>query len=139
MHSRLRENCIGMASSEEELILLRDKRHILELALKDNLSPILEELNIKGLIKPDIYNKFKDSDVKLSSTEKVSMVLSCLQDKVQLNSRHLQTFVSIISAPNIRVYYEEIIAILEPSECYPFRIECGVAVIMYNYIRDAPI
>ncbi len=128
-----------MASSEEELILLRDKRHILELALKDNLSPILEELNIKGLIKPDIYNKFKDSDVKLSSTEKVSMVLSCLQDKVQLNSRHLQTFVSIISAPNIRVYYEEIIAILEPSECYPFRIECGVAVIMYNYIRDAPI
>ncbi len=123
-----------MASSEEELILLRDKRHILELALRDNLSPILEELNIKGLIKPDIYNKFKDSDVKLSSTEKVSMVLSCLQDKVQLNPRHLQTFVSIISAPNIRVYYEEIIAILEPSECYPFRIECDVAVIMYNYI-----
>ena len=105
-----------MEKSEKELLLLRDNRHILEIALTDNISPILEELNIKGLIKPDVYQKFKDSDMKLSSKDKVSLVLSCLQDKVQLNPQHLQTFVSIISAPKISVYYKDIISILQKSE-----------------------
>lgn len=109
---------IKMETSERELLLLRDNRHILEIALTDNISPILEELNIKGLIKPDVYQKFKDSDMKLSSKDKVSLVLSCLQDKVQLNPQHLQTFVSIISAPKISVYYKDIISILQKSE-YP--------------------
>lgn len=107
---------IKMEKSEKELLLLRDNRHILEIALTDNISPILEELNIKGLIKPDVYQKFKDSDMKLSSKDKVSLVLSCLQDKVQLNPQHLQTFVSIISAPKISVYYKDIISILQKSE-----------------------
>ncbi len=82
-----------------EVLLLKRNRRNLELALKDSISPILEKLNEYGLIKPDIYDKLKDSEVKVSSADKASLVMSYLLDKVRIKASHLQTFISIISAP----------------------------------------
>ena len=98
-----------------EVLLLKHNRRNLELALKDSISPILEKLNEYCLIKPDIYDKLKDSEVKVSSADKASFVISCLLDKVRIKASHLQTFISIISAPEVAKHYEDVIEILQPG------------------------
>ena len=74
-------------------------------ALKDCLSPIREELYQKGLIKPDVYELIRDRNVRLSSSERVELVIECLRDKVELDPNHLNTFYSIISSKTYCPHY----------------------------------
>ena len=78
-------------------------------ALKNCLSPIMDELHRNGLIKPDVYEVIKDWNVRLSSSEKVELVIECLRDKVELNPNHLNTFYSIISSKKHFPHYNDIL------------------------------
>ena len=82
-------------------------------ALKDCLSPIRDELHLKGLIKPDVYELIKDRNVRLSSSERVELVIECLKDKVELDPNHLNTFYSIIGSKTHCPHYNDILKLFE--------------------------
>ena len=78
-------------------------------ALKDCLGPIRDELHLKGLIKPDVYELIKDRNARLSSSERVELVIESLREKVELNPNHLNTFYSIISSKSYFPHYNDIL------------------------------
>ena len=80
------------------------------------MSLIREELFKFGLIKPDVYDDIKDRNTKISSSQMVDMVTDCLKDKMELNSDHLKTFHRIISSPDHKPHYDDILKLMvEPG------------------------
>ena len=105
-----------MADLEDPSNFFVKHRSKVKLALKDNLSLIRDELFKVGLIKPDVYDDIKDRNTKISSSQMVDMVTDCLKDKVELSSDHLKTFHRIISSPDHKPHYDDILNLMvEPG------------------------
>ena len=106
----------GMADSEDPSNFFVKHRSKVKLALKDNLSLIREELFEEALIKPDVHEDIKDRNTKFSSSQMADMVIDCLKDKVELSSDHLKTFHRIISSPDHKPHYDDILKLMvEPG------------------------
>ena len=99
----------GMADSEDPSNFFVKHRSTVKLALKDNLSLIVDELYEVGLIKPYVYYNIKDRRTIYSSSQIVDMVIDCLKVKMELNSDHMKTFHRIISSPDHKPHYDDIL------------------------------
>ena len=105
-----------MADLEDPSNFFVKHRSSVKLALKDNLSLIREELFKEALIKPDVHEDIKDRNTKFSSSQMADMVIDCLKDKVELSSDHLKTFHRIISSPDLKPHYDDILKLMvEPG------------------------
>lgn len=103
-----------MADSSESRVLL-DHTRALELALKDNIDLILEDLNRVGLLKSDVYSNVKDVNSRLSAIQKASSIVTSIREVVEIQPNNYHKFIKILKR-NERHYYD-IIKTLEQARC----------------------
>ena len=109
----LSEVVSGMADSKDPPNFFVKHRKIIKLVLTNNLSLIRDELFDCGLIKPDVNEDIKDRNTKIPSSQMADMVIGCLKDKMELNSDHMKTFHMIISSPDRKPHYDDILKLME--------------------------
>ena len=95
----------------QELQLLRKYTGALETALKANLSWVADEMNIIGWLNDEKHEDIKDPDSRLTKTQKASVMVTCLRNKVTLSSRNLGKFLIILKKKQLQ--FNEIITLFE--------------------------
>ena len=93
----------------QELQLLKKYTGKLETALKANLSWVADEMNIIGWLNDDKHEDIKDPDSRLSKTQKASVMVTCLRNKVTLNPRNLGKFLIILEKNQLQ--FDDIISL----------------------------
>lgn len=100
-----------------ELGALEQKRSELELALKDNLRPILDRLERSGLVKSEIYDTVKEMKSSLSSADKALMVVSSIIDAVSLSGKSYHELMKILCEEKVAHQYRAIVSKIKSSYC----------------------
>ena len=101
---------LGLQGDSLEYATLRNHVEDLELALKDNITPIIEKLNREHLIKSDIYDRLKGT---MSSSTKASDIVTSIVEMVKLNPKNYHQFMRIL---NSTTHYKDICTKLNGGE-----------------------
>ncbi len=107
-----------MEEETPEFLLLRKNRGNLELALRGNISVILDDLHDANLLSHDVYEKLKDPEIRQSPVEEVELVISCLLNKVKLKASYLKEFITLLSKPKRKSRYKDVIELLMVGKYY---------------------
>ena len=103
-----------------ELQTLMEHIDDLELALKDNFTPIINKLRKEGLIKPSIYESVQDVRSSLTPREKAGELIRGVEDAVTLSPDNYYKFIKILNGKaNL---YKDILLKLQSTLCGKFRI-----------------
>ena len=104
----------------KEFKTLQENTHELEVALKHNLPPIVDELHNEGFINYEAYQHVKER----SSTSKAQIageLVGSIKDAVELSPKMYHTLIKIFSG---KKYYDAIIKKL----CRTYRGQCCVLI-----------
>lgn len=95
-----------MADSAELEVLIKHTRD-LELALSNNYGLIIEDLNLAGLVKSDVYDEAKDPQSHLSPKHKANAIVRSVKDMVEIDRSNYHKFLDILKKK--RMHYKSIL------------------------------
>ena len=85
----------------------------LEKTLTDNLTPILHELNERGLIKHDAHDKAKEDTSIRTPAQKAVLIVSSLKDVIELSSDRFHELIEVLSDKRVANYYKDVVVKLK--------------------------
>ena len=110
-------------SETQEVQLLRKHTGELEKALKINLPWVADKMNAIGWLNDDIHEDIKDSNSRLTKTQKASEMVTCLRNKVSLKSQNLKIFLEILEEKHSQ--FSEIISLFKSGRSYNLQASCS--------------
>ena len=81
----------------------------LEKTLKNNLTPILEELNERGLINYDAHDKVKEFPSLLTPAQKAELIVRSLKDVIGHCSDRFYELIEVLSDKRVANYYKDVV------------------------------
>ena len=86
----------------------------LEITLTDNLTPILHELNKRGLIKHDAHDKAKEDTLR-TPAQKAVLIVSSLKDVIEISSDRFHELIEVLSHKRVANYYKDVVVKLKKT------------------------
>ena len=106
-------NDVGSDLYSVEFKMFKECIPCLEKTLKDNLTPILDELNERGLIKHDAYDKAKEDTSIRTPARKAELIVSSLKDVIELSSDRFHELIEVLSDMRVANYYKDVVVKLQ--------------------------
>ncbi len=100
-----------------ELATLKENARALEIALKDNLKPIINDLRTNGLIKDGVFERVQDVKVCLTQEERSGELVRSIEDVVELSHENYYKFIRILSGKGVAHLYKDIVMKLHSTYC----------------------
>ena len=110
----------GLKMKSVELEVVKKRARDLEIALKDNFTPIINDLRSEGLIKDSTYKRVQDTRLQLTQEERAGELVRSVEDAVQLSSANYFKFVKILSGNGVAHLYKDILILLQSTLCGEF-------------------
>ena len=98
-----------MDMASPELEAYRKASSMLEIAIKDNIRPIIEKLSSSGFVKSEVYEELRETSQRLSAVEKSRLLVGSIEDAITISPEKYHELVKILSDKAIACQYKDIV------------------------------